>query len=100
MSDKRFIDLRKQTERRPAAAALAYDRESRRAPEIIAAGYGLRAEEITALARKHNIPLYEDARLVEALAKLDVGTVIPSELWEVVATVLAFIYRVDAQSGT
>jgi type III secretion system FlhB-like substrate exporter len=37
--------------------------------------------------------------LVEALARLEVGTVIPRELSTVVAEVLAFVYAVDLDVG-
>ena len=37
--------------------------------------------------------------MVEALSKLDIGTVIPRELYAVVAEVLAFVYSVDAEAA-
>jgi flagellar biosynthesis protein len=66
-------------------------------PEVVAIGRGLRAEEIVRIAREHNVPLHQDAGLVEALAKLEVGETIPRELYAVVAEVLAFVYAIDAQ---
>ena len=99
MTDNRYVDFRKQVTKRPAAAALAYDPSGTGAPEVVAAGFGLSADAIVALAKKHNIPLHEDAALVEALARLAIGSTIPAELWQVVAAVLAFIYRIDAAAG-
>ena len=52
-----------------------------------------------AVAREHGVPLHQDPGLVEALAKLDIGTVIPRELYAVVAEVLAFVYSVDAEAA-
>lgn len=95
----RYYDARRNPPRRPAAAALAYDPTGPAPPEIVAVGRGLAAAEIVRLAREHEIPVHQDAGLVEALAKLEVGTVIPHELYAVVAEVLAFVYAVDAQAA-
>lgn len=92
----RFYDFRKRTAPRSAAAALQYDPVSNQPPEIIAAGHGLVAEEIVAIAKRHNVPLREDPGLVEALARLEIGSVLPRELYVVVAEVLAWVYRVDS----
>jgi flagellar biosynthesis protein len=97
--NKRFYDTRRERTQRPAAAALAYDPLGSAPPEIIASGSGLVAERIVALAREHGVPLHQDAGLVEALARLEVGTVIPRELYTVVAEVLAFVYAVDLEAG-
>ncbi len=58
------------------------------------------AEEIVNAAREHGIPLHQDPGLVEALSKLDIGTMIPRELYAVVAEVLAFVYSVDTEAAT
>jgi flagellar biosynthesis protein len=92
----RYYDARRNTASRPAAAALAYDPTGPEPPELVALGRGLSAEEIVRLAREHDIPVHQDAGLVEALAKLEVGQTIPRELYAVVAEVLAFVYAVDA----
>ena len=95
----RYFDARRNAPQRPAAAALAYDPTGPEPPEIIAVGRGLSADEIVRIAREHDVPVHQDAGLVEALAKLDVGTTIPRELYAVVAEVLAFVYAVDAQAA-
>jgi flagellar biosynthesis protein len=92
----RYYDARRNAAPRPAAAALAYDPAGPEPPELVALGRGLSAEEIVRLAREHDIPVHQDAGLVEALAKLEVGQTIPRELYAVVAEVLAFVYAVDA----
>lgn len=94
----RFFDFRKGRTVRPAAAALQYDPLVSEPPEVLAVGRGVVAENIVALAKEHGIPLYEDAGLVEALARLDVSDHIPRELYAVVAEVLAYVFRVDAES--
>jgi flagellar biosynthesis protein len=93
----RYYDFRKKTSPRPAAAALKYDPVSSQPPEIVAAGRGLVAEQIVAIAKQHNVPLREDPGLVEALARLEIGSVLPRELYVVVAEVLAWVYRVDSE---
>ncbi len=94
--NRRFLDFRKNQNPRPAAAALEYDILKPDPPRILATGRGLMADEIVRLAKEHNIPLHEDAMLVEALSRLDVTDYVPRELYAVVAEVLAFVYRLDA----
>ena len=94
----RYFDARRNAPERPAAAALAYDPTGPEPPEIVAVGRGLTAEEIVRIAREHDVPVHQDAGLVEALAKLEVGRQLPRELYAVVAEVLAFVYAVDAQA--
>lgn len=97
--NSRFYDGRRNKPDRPAAAALAYDPLGDLPPEIIATGRGLVAEQIVSLARTSGIPLHQDAGLVEALSRLEIGSVIPRELYAVVAEVLAFVYAVDADAA-
>jgi flagellar biosynthesis protein len=94
-----YYDARRNALERPAAAALHYDPTTPEPPEIIATGRGLMAEEIVAVAREHGVPLHQDPGLVEALSKLDMGTVIPRELYAVVAEVLAFVYSIDSEAA-
>jgi flagellar biosynthesis protein len=84
----------KQAPRR-SAAALRYRRETDAAPRVTASGRGAVAEKILAVAREAGIPIREDASLVEVLARLDIGSEVPPELYRVVAEVLAFVYRMD-----
>lgn len=96
---KNFFDFRKGREKRPAAAALHWDPLSSEPPEVLAVGRGITAETIVRIAQERGIPLYEDAGLVEALARLNVSEHIPRELYSVVAEVLAYVYRIDAAAG-
>jgi flagellar biosynthesis protein len=75
------------------AVALEYDPEESVAPVVTASGRGELAERILALAREHGVPIREDPDLVALLAQLDVGQVVPPELYPVIAEVLAFVYR-------
>ncbi|MDW7675817.1 MAG: EscU/YscU/HrcU family type III secretion system export apparatus switch protein [Bacillota bacterium] len=75
------------------AVALVYDHKENSAPEILAKGNNQIADKIIALAKEHNIPICSNPLLVEQLAELDIGQVIPEELYQVVAEILIFIDR-------
>ena len=77
------------------AVALKYDKEKEQAHKVIAKGKAEVAEKIIAIAKTHNLPLYEDKHLVQILEALDLETEIPPELYRAVAEVLAFIYRLN-----
>lgn len=94
-----YYDFRKKVASRPTAAALKYDPVGPDAPQVVACGRGLMAEEIVRVAKEHNVPLHEDAELVQALSRLELTESIPHELYAVVAEVLAYVFRVDAQAA-
>lgn len=87
------------TEKRKKAAALKYEAEADYAPKVSATGKGIIADEIIKKAKENNIPIIEDASLVELLAELNINEVIPEELYQAVAEVFAFIYRADQNIG-
>jgi len=76
-------------------AALKYDPEKDQAPRVIAKGTGLLAEKILALAKEHGIPIKKDEALVEALYRLEIEAEIPPALYEAVAVVLAWAWRLN-----
>ena len=78
------------------AVALKYERGRDAAPKITAKGRGAVADKILALAREHGIPIEKDTTLMEALYRLDLNEQIPEELYQIVAEILAFIYRMNA----
>jgi flagellar biosynthesis protein len=80
---------------RKTAVALRYDVDRDKAPLIIATGRGPVAEEILRIADENKIPLYEDPELSKLLAKLELDTEIPAELYTLVAEVLFFVYKLD-----
>ena len=82
-----------------SAVAIRYDLQKDRAPRIIGKGKGELAERMLAIAKEHKIPVREDPELIEVLAKLDVQEEIPPELYQVMAEVLTFIYRVNKKKG-
>ncbi|UCB44343.1 MAG: EscU/YscU/HrcU family type III secretion system export apparatus switch protein [Spirochaetota bacterium] len=74
------------------AVALKYQEEDI-APRIVAKGVGRLAEVILRLARENNIHIEENRALSEALMYFEAGDYIPEELYEVVAEILAFVYK-------
>ena len=77
------------------AVALKFEMGKDEAPRVLAKGQGLMADKILALAKEKNIPLHEDPELVEVLSKLELGGSIAPELYQAVAEVLIFIYRMN-----
>ncbi len=81
--------------KREKAVAVRYKRGQDSAPKVTAKGQGALAGKILELARKNNIPIQHDQALVEALYVLELNQDIPEELYQVVAEVLAFVYRMN-----
>jgi flagellar biosynthesis protein len=79
------------------AAVLRYDTTRDQAPRVVAKGRGKMADRIVALAQEHHVPLVEDRNLVQVLEALDLNTDIPPELYQAVAEVLVFVYRMNRQ---
>ena len=79
---------------RPEAVALAY-REGDGAPRVVAKGHGVLAEEIVRRAREAGVFVHESRELVAVLAKLDLDSHIPPQLYLAIAEILAWVYRMD-----
>lgn len=76
------------------AIALAYDPEED-APKILATGKGKIAERIIEEAKDAKVPVHKDSKLADTLSKLEIGEMIPPELYEVVAEILVFVDQMD-----
>ncbi len=75
------------------AVALMYDGK-RTAPEVVAKGQDLIAAQIKRVAEEHGVPVIADPPLARALhSSVEIGQIIPEELYAAVARVLAFVYR-------
>lgn len=75
------------------AVALKYD-GTRTAPEVVAKGKDLVAAQIRRIATENNVPIVPDPPLARSLhASVEIGQLIPEELFAAVAQVLAFVYR-------
>ena len=65
------------------------------APKILATGKGQVAVKIIVIAKESNVPLYKDNKLADTLSRLQIGDMIPPELYEVVAEILVFVDDMD-----
>lgn len=86
---------KEQKEKVKTAVALAYDPNEDGAPKVIASGKGALAEKIIEKAKESKIPVHEDDKLAETLSRLEIGEMIPPELYEVVAEILVFVDAMD-----
>ncbi len=76
------------------AIALSYD-PNEDAPKVIASGTGALAERIIEKAKEVDVPIHRDDKLADTLSKLEIGDMIPPELYEVVAEILVFVDQMD-----
>ena len=81
-------------EKQKTAVALAY-MPGDAAPKILATGKGAIAEKIIENAKEADVPFYKDDKLADTLSKLEIGDMIPPELYEVVAEILVFVNDMD-----
>jgi flagellar biosynthesis protein len=82
---------------RKEAVALSYDEKKHSAPKLVAKGKGLIADTIIEKAMENDIPIQEDPSLLQVLSNLQINESIPDELYQAVAEVFAFIYKVDKE---
>ena len=73
------------------AVALSYDPDDD-APKVVATGKGALAEKIIEEAK---VPVHKDSKLADTLSRLEIGELIPPELYEVVAEILVFVDQMD-----
>lgn len=81
-------------ERVKQAIALEYDGEEE-APRVLATGKGVLAERIIERAKEADVPVHRDDKLADTLSRLQIGDMIPPELYEVVAEILVFVDAMD-----
>jgi flagellar biosynthetic protein FlhB len=80
------------------AVALEWDRVTMVAPTVTAKGADRVAEKIKALAADNGVPLVENKPLARALfEEVDVGDTIPEKFYEVLATILAQIFKLKGE---
>lgn len=81
------------------AVALRYNMAEAPAPVVMAMGADHLAEKIKEVARENNVPIRENVPLARALYKsVQVGDMIPEELYKAVAAVLASIWRIKGKT--
>ncbi len=75
------------------AVALRYDPQKAAEPFIVAKGMNNVALRIIKLAIEHGVPVKYEPKLARELHKLEIGDLIPKELYQAVAEVLAWVVR-------
>lgn len=80
------------------AIALEYNPDEE-APKVIATGRGALAERIIEKAKESDVPIHRDDKLADTLSRLEIGDMIPPELYEVVAEILVFVDSMDKIRG-
>jgi len=82
------------------AVALCFDSTRMAAPRVVAKGAGYVATRIKDLAEDAGVPIVEQKPLARALFKsVEIGDVIPVELYRAAAEVLAYVYRLKGQTS-
>ena len=80
------------------AVAIKYDPDEYEAPVVLAKGEDYLAQKIKDAAKEHHIEIVENKPLARMLyANVEVGELVPPELYQAVAEVLAFVYHLQGK---
>lgn len=79
---------------RPGAVAITYDK-SDSAPRVVAKGYGTMAETIIRTAKENGLYVHESPELVGLLMQVDLDQHIPPQLYQAIAELLAWLYKLE-----
>lgn len=80
------------------AIALVYDKSTMAAPKVVAKGADFVAQKIKQIAAEAGVPLVENVPLARTLYKtVKVGQAIPKALYQAVAEVLAYVFRLKGR---
>ncbi len=81
------------------AVAIKYDPDKYDAPYVLAKGEDYLAQKIKEIAREHDVEIVENKPLARMLyANVDIGGLVPPELYQAVAEVLAFVYHLKGKA--
>ncbi len=76
------------------AVALKYEKDSGKAPVVVAKGVDFLAKKIKDVANENKIEIVEDKPLARTLyANVEIGHEIPPELYKAVAEILAYVFK-------
>lgn len=79
------------------AVALKYEKGTDNAPVVVAKGHDMLARRIKAIAKEFEVPVVEDKPVAQMLFALGVvGEAIPLQLYQLVARILADVYKANA----
>ncbi len=81
------------------AVALRYDAAKMKAPKVVAKGADRIALRIRELARENGVVLVENRPLAQNLYKLELGEEIPGRLYQAVAEILAYVYKLKRKGA-
>jgi flagellar biosynthetic protein FlhB len=82
------------------AVAIVYQSMKMKAPLVVAKGADLLAQRIKLMAKQTGIPCVENVPLARELyKKVRIGAFIPKHLYQTVAEVLAYVYRLNKAAG-
>ncbi|MGG4034502.1 flagellar biosynthesis protein FlhB [Paenibacillus cisolokensis] len=80
------------------AVALRYDASEMEAPVVVAKGMDYVALRIKEIAKEHGVVTMENKPLARALYdRTDIGDMIPGDLFQAVAEVLAYVYKIKGR---
>lgn len=80
---------------RREAVALAYEHGDDAAPRVVAKGYGELADMIVQRARESGLYVHESSQMVSMLMSVDLDSHVPPMLYQAVAELLAWLYRLE-----
>ncbi len=76
------------------AVAIQYKEKEMNAPKVVAKGINMIAQKIKEIAKENNVTIVEKPELARELyKKVNIGNVIPEELYQAVAEILAYVYK-------
>jgi len=82
------------------ACALKYDADTMLSPMLTMKGAELIAQKIIAIAEENKIPIIENPPVARALYRMvEIGQLIPPELFKAVAEILLFVYNLKNKSN-
>lgn len=81
------------------AVAVKYDKKEKGAPMVVAKGERVMADKIREIAKEEGIPVMRNVGLAQALMKVEVDDVIPEDLYEAVAEVLNWVFKMRKDRG-
>ncbi len=80
------------------AVAIKYDAQEAEAPIVVAKGADYLAQKIKETARENDVEIVENKPLARMLyANVEVGELVPPELYKAVAEVLAYVYHLKGK---
>lgn len=82
------------------AVAMEWDNTRMSAPTVTAKGQDNIAQKMREIAKENDVPIIENKPLARALFdEVEIGDQVPEKYWEVVALVLAEVYKISGKSA-